>query len=708
MAKNSCRTAIEPARTRALAEVKQFETGLLAEVAAEKELVPAITSRPPGFVNDLVFCPDGGSILAAQGPYIRRWDLATGKCLQVLEGHENTVDAMCLTADGNTLVSAAQDHTLRVWDVSSGKNVHVYQHQYPKSLALMPGEEQVVVGEYKWISLVDVTTGKHGQAWSARQNNFVHSIALSPDGQVAVTAAFEGRRLSVIDMRTGRRMYDLEGHQGQVKSVAISPDGITLASGAWDDTVRLWHLPTGSPRMALNGHSDYVQRVIFTPDGKTLLSAARDGRICVWDVKSGSLLHVLAGHQSAVLSLAISPDGRRLASGGWDQDVYIWDLRDRQVLQSLRGYSRQVHSVAFHPGGKVMVAGSWGPTCRSDDHALRLLNDLSTGQCNLVVQEAHAIGPLAIHPDGDMVAVGNRDAIMLWNAKTGRHLLDLSGHWRRVLALAFSPDGRTLISGGGSEHDNLCIWNAQTWECMLVSSLPHTIHALSVCPDGESFLSAEAAHVSLYDIHTAHQIQQLDLEPGAPASISAMAIDPGGKTFVTGGDRDAQIYQWDLGSGKRLRTFAGHHDPVRSLALSPDGKVLVSGSRDGTLIFWDYESGELLATAYNVETGYLWLTPADAGAPHGWLWTNRPDLISMAALSKANPEVPEFVAEGEARFKEYMRLYNDRDMVMKRIFARPRYTELLRLRAGQMTRMQTQSMTAGDQVQPHYLPQPRP
>ena len=197
--------------------------------------------------------------------------------------------------------------------------------------------------------------------------------------------------------------HTLTGHSNWVFSIAISPDGQTLASGSSDKTIKIWHLSTGKLLHTLTEHSEWVRSVVFSPDGQILVSGSDDKTIKIWNLATGQLLRTLTGHSAPVWSVAISPDGQTLASGSQDKTIKIWHLGIEQLLHVLKGHSNWVNSVAFSPDRQTIASGSYDKT------------------------------------------------IKLWQLRTGKQLATLTGHHSYIWCIAFSPDGETLVQPGRSK-----------------------------------------------------------------------------------------------------------------------------------------------------------------------------------------------------------------------------------------------------------------
>jgi len=286
--------------------------------------------------------------------------------------------------------------------------------------------------------------------------NSVLSIAISPDGKTIASSGDDGddglrlRKIKLWNLATGTQISSLNAYSGHVNVVIISPDGKTLVSGNDDSSIKIWNLVTGRQIRTLTGHSDSVHTLAISPDSQTLISGSDDNTIKIWDLATGEQIKTLTGHTFWVRSVAISPDGVILASGSFDKTIKIWNLAKGYSIRTLAGNSQTITNVAISPDGKTLASGS-------RDRTIKLWN-MSTGrEIRTLVGHENTVTSVAFSPDGQILASGSRDrTIKLWNIATGEEILTLAAHTNTITSVSFSPDSKTLVSS--SDDNTIKIW----------------------------------------------------------------------------------------------------------------------------------------------------------------------------------------------------------------------------------------------------------
>ena len=259
--------------------------------------------------------------------------------------------------------------------------------------------------------------------------------------------------LSTIGLQTTPAQVTLE-HGDWVFSVSFSPDGITLASGSRDSTVKLWDVATHTNIATLEGHRGAVNSVSFSPDGTLLASGSGDRTVKLWDVKTHTHIATLEGHTQYITSVSFSPDGRLLASGSYEDTVKLWDVQNHTHIATLEGHTDDVNSVSFSPDGTTLASGS-------DDRTVKLWNVDSRE--NILTLEGHgdSVYSVSFSPDGALLAYGIWEVTRLWDVGREVPITFLEGHGDRILSISFSPDGTTVaaatVDWGGD--GNVVLWN---------------------------------------------------------------------------------------------------------------------------------------------------------------------------------------------------------------------------------------------------------
>jgi WD40 repeat protein len=293
---------------------------------------------------------------------VRLWDTASGRQRTTLPtGHDLTLFALTLSADGRTVAAGGAGGTVWFWDRQTG---------VCRPPLFVSPQARAAWGSGKRppkdapLTLTPVF----------REN--VLAVAFSPDGKLLATVSednagdrtsrhvsLNNRDLAVVkwqikvwDTASGTERVRLAGPHDEATAVLFAPDGRTLVTNHGRQ-VRLWDVADGRLRRTLTGHEATVQCLAFSPDGATLATGGHDRVIKLWEADSGREKATLSGHTETVAALAFAPDGRTLASGGWDGTVRLWNLATGQELVSLAGPTGKVNAVAFAADGQTLASG---------------------------------------------------------------------------------------------------------------------------------------------------------------------------------------------------------------------------------------------------------------------------------------------------------------------------------------------------------------
>ncbi|KAI0440658.1 vegetative incompatibility protein HET-E-1 [Xylaria telfairii] len=412
----------------------------------------------------------------------------------------------------------------------------------------------------------------------------------------------------------GPSLQTLEGHSDWVESVTFSPDGKFVASGAHDETIRIWAADTGDLLQTLESNNGEIISVAFSPDGKVLASGSRYAQL--WAVDTGKLLRTLESHNTTVISVTFSSDGKSVASVLQDKIVQLWTITGH-LLQTLEGHVKLIESITFSPNSKLIASVSKDSTIRiwatDTGNLLRTLED-----------SLSSVNSIAFSPDGKVLASGQTRGIQLWDVETG-NLLQIfksnsSFNVGIVKSLAFSSDGKLIASA--SSDNTVRLWATNTGD-LLQTYRGHNRSVGSVAFSPNNKLIASGSYdktVRLWAINTDDLLQTLEDHSG---SIMSVIVSPNGK-LIASVSSDKTVRLWATNTGDLLQTFEGHYHNAYSVAFSPNNKLIVSSSSGDVIVrLWDVNTGNTASSMLSCNR----LVGSGLSTNNSWITTDGENLL---------------------------------------------------------------------------------
>ena len=487
---------------------------------------------------------------------------------------EGVGPVIAFSPDGRFLVTAKSEgekDPIHVWHADTGERMLTLKrdkHRSIRSLVFSPDGKTLASCHYSSIHLWDMDTATSRTTF--RTTFGLSTLAFSPNGELLASGDDDGS-INLWDTTAKQQGFKekisqyqstliLKGHKDKISTLAFSPDGKKLLSGSEDGTIRAWDATNGQQQFTCPGHVGDVSDVAASEERNTLISVhSWEDQLLQWDIKTG---HPLS---SSFFMLkypeTISPDANTLVieDRTWNRKLKLWDISNNRLRANLKGHGYPSKwwglDLAFSPDKKMLAATSL----------------------------KYQIGVIHLW---DIANPPKSFLQKIFNSKTIRPRFSLKGNPSVVKALTFSPNGTILASSGDGPEINL--WNTETGKLLFTfTGHQRGNDPLAFSPDGKMLVSVFYDTIYFWDLTTRQLLRKSETEVG----INVLQFSPDGKTLVSGG-WDGKIQLLDAQTGQLLSTHIGHGrwlSKINQLVFLEDGKTLASASEDGTILLWDWE-----------------------------------------------------------------------------------------------------------------------
>ncbi len=594
----------------------------------------ALWDTDRGFISTVSFSADGRWLATGDGDgLVKIWDVQHRICIAQMERDEDEkshhlVSYLVFSPDCQRLaVSSVRDYILYVYHPETGQR-----------LAKLNDDPN----KFRWRGYTrrPITFSSDSRLLACPIPDNSLDIQAKPGGTIHLPENFT-EFIAVWNIETQEQLACLTNTDGVVRSICFSPCGRFLAAGGRGGSVRIWSVDNWQQtQQYLDFFGTGRMQLFYSPSGILYASQKSDETFVVWDVASGekcdlsldehsslqgvpvpkgtpfvlpfnnprefrkwrvddsepnSMQHL---HTGVPFSLVFASDGKTLAGGYWNkgEEVMLWDISKPSLMPTCVNLPGS-YVVSASPQGNIYAAGVNGNSAKvwkiGNSETPIATFTLPNENSQLAVQEQQVSTAAFAHKTNLMACGDSEGTMYVWDVQQQLIQHTLKAHSEWINFIAFSPDEKNIVSMTRTGPVSK-LWNVES--CEFIKAFPERNYAFAFSPCSTLIALAQIgrpSEIELWNIKCCETIIRIP-QPKDSTYPFALAFSPCGRFLASGatwirgfGIKKCPVLLWDVASGENITAFRGHPTDVQDLAFSPDGKLLASGSYDGTILIWD-------------------------------------------------------------------------------------------------------------------------
>ena len=521
-------------------------------------------------------------------------------------GHRLNISDIAFTSDAKQMASISSDFTIKIWDTDTGTLINTIpcNHPFGNCISYSPDDKALLaIFSDETMVIWDVETNSIINSLDLSQipeiSKGIHEIACDSNLENVALASFGG--VHILSFSADQVFsYELDNP----KSITFSPDGRYLVATSAEG-INLWDFVEGdTANMQLSqGVEPVVSRSAFSSDGKRLVFVF-DNIIGLLDLAEGSTVQTFGKSDTLYVGVSFCNNDKCIATISEEGILIIWDLN---TLTEVAADYEEIHGVFFNDISKVVFSSKGnlvGVVSEGKNIVVKSL--ISPFVYKILKEPNYRIGDIAYSPDGKYLVTTNREEpfdLSIWDIEKENIVQKLSGHSDRIFSVEYSRDGIYIVSS--SYDSTIRIWDAKTGSCFKTfdacsidkDKLHAPVGAVALSPNNDYVVGGlYSGEIIIWEINS-QKILHI-LEDGNP--IMGVSFSPKGDKIVAGGVNQ-KVNVWDVQSGNLVMTKREHTNPITSVVYSPDGTRILSASNDKTIICWDAETGDVVWQIMNID-----------------------------------------------------------------------------------------------------------